>query len=262
MQTDRTPRAHLLAIALACALAGCQTDNAANTGDTADTADTASTAGTRTGGADASPEAVASQHDAHTAATAGAASPPTVDGPPREGGTQTVEQSAARAATAHTGTGMADTGATADAAPTAPVTDEQFYQLALAGGSAEVKAAQLALQKSKHDGIRQFATMLERDHANTNRRFAEASGKPATVPPEPQAQRAMQQLAQQDGAAFDRAWLAQMDKDHAKTIALFENAARSNRTSQKTKQLAQSTLPALRQHAEAVRRLMGQLDAR
>ena len=158
------------------------------------------------------------------------------------------------------GAATADTGAQADAAAAAALTEEAFVAQGLAGGAAEVHAARLALEKSKHAGIREFAQKLERDHTDANRKMAEASGKPAMPEPDAGHRKAMDALGGMSGAEFDRAWLAQMDQDHARTIALFENATRSPQVSARSKALAQATLPALRDHAQTVQRLQSELD--
>lgn len=157
------------------------------------------------------------------------------------------------------GAATADAGAQADAAA-AELTEEAFVAQALAGGAAEVHAARLALEESKHAGIREFAQKLERDHTEANRKMAEASGKPAMPEPDAGHRKAMDALRGLSGAGFDRAWLAQMDQDHARTIALFENATRSPQVSARSKALAQATLPALRDHAHTVQRLRSELD--
>ncbi len=157
------------------------------------------------------------------------------------------------------GAATADTGAQADAAA-AELTEEAFVAQGLAGGAAEVHAARLALEKSKHAGIREFAQKLERDDTDANRKMAEASGKPAMPEPDAGHRKAMDALGGMSGAEFDRAWLAPMDQDHARTIALFENATRSPQVSARSKALAQATLPALRDHAQTVQRLQSELD--
>lgn len=226
-----TTRTHLLALALACALTACAgNDNQA--------------------GDDGSPPA----SDAATGAAAG---------------TNAGTDAATGTAPGNTGdpnqpnAAITDTGATADGmATTGPVDDQRFYTLALAGGVAEIAAGKLAQQKSKNEAIRKFGEQLIRDHTAANEKMAAASGQPAMPPPDPMHQRAMEKLQALDGDAFDRAWLEQMDKDHAMTIALFENATRSEQTSQQTKDLAQANLPVLRDHAQTVRRLMQEGVAR
>lgn len=149
----------------------------------------------------------------------------------------------------------ADATAAGDAAAMPPVDDETFYTKALAGGVAEIRAGEAAQKKSQHKGIVEFGQTLVKDHTEANQKLAGASGKPATPPMDPMHQEAMDRLAGMEGDAFDRAWLEQMDKDHAMSIALFENAANSAQTSQQAKDVAKATLPVLRQHAETVRRL-------
>lgn len=168
---------------------------------------------------------------------------------------------------ARPGAAVSDVAAPADAATTPaapgtpaampPVDDDTFYTKALAGGTAEIQAGEAAQKTSKTPGIVDFGKTLVKDHTDANRKLAEASGKPATPPLDAQHRQAMERLSGLSGEAFDRAWLEQMERDHAEAIALFENAAASAQTSQKAKDLARATLPALRQHAETVRTLRG-----
>lgn len=186
---------------------------------------------------------------------------------PSTGDTAAITPAAAGAPTDQAGTtpdvqpdaAIADTGTVADTATTMALDDERFFTQALAGGAAEVMAARLALEKSRHQGLRAFAQQLERDHSDANRQLAEASGKPAMPPADAAHQQAMDALKAKEGADFDRAWLEQMARDHATTIALFENAARSPQASAKARQLAGTALPKLRDHAQTTQRLRDEL---
>ena len=58
----------------------------------------------------------------------------------------------------------------------------------------------------------------------------------------------MRKLAAQSGAAFDRAFVEHMVKDHKKAIAEFERASKDRALSEETRTLASNALPKLRNH--------------
>lgn len=245
----RRPSRPLLALAVATALTGlaaCQPSS-----DTGEGLSAASPPAADAGVANDAAMADVAGEDAATAATdpnapmASQGMPDALDG---SDGNPTGEAA---------GT-MADAGAMAADAdmPKGPVDDHTFHMRALEGNVAEIAASQAALQKSKHDGVRQYAQKLQADHTAANQKIATASGMQPPAQPSAKHQAMLAQVAAMDGEAFDRAWLRMMEQDHVKTIALFENAAKSERTSAASKQLAQAMLPSLRDHLQTARRLM------
>lgn len=128
--------------------------------------------------------------------------------------------------------------------------DEMFLSKAMDRGVGEVAAAQLAVRQSGNEDIRNFAQQLAREHMAVNQELARAANR--QLPGNRTGH--SHELADLDGLqgqAFDRAWLEHMRKGHAKSIALYERAAREGETGQ-VRQLAEGTLPALREHAAAI----------
>ena len=103
---------------------------------------------------------------------------------------------------------------TATMAEDAKPNDAQIAHIAYTAGQIDIKAAQLALQKSKNKEVRDFAENMVRDHTAVNDQ-ALALVKKLNVTPQDndtskaltkQADAKQAELAKLDGAAFDKAY--------------------------------------------------------
>ena len=103
--------------------------------------------------------------------------------------------------------------------------DAQIAHIAYTAGQIDVKAAELALQKSKNKEVRDFAENMVRDHTAVNEQ-ALALVKKLNVTPEDndtskalvkQADAKRAELAKLDGAAFDKAY-ANNEVTYHKTV--------------------------------------------
>lgn len=129
-------------------------------------------------------------------------------------------------------------------------TDRQFADDAAQGGAMEVILGKIAQQYSTNRDIKEFGKRMAVDHTRANKqldRTAHSIGLSIDWQPSYADRQTLAKLAQLHGAAFDRAYSADMVKDHEKTIALFEREAKDGRNSQ-LRQFAQQTLPILRSH--------------
>jgi putative membrane protein len=111
------------------------------------------------------------------------------------------------------------------AAQTAKPTDPQIAHIAYTADEIDIKAAQLALQKSKNKEVRSFAEDMIRDHNAVNEQ-ALALVKKLNVTPQDndtskslvrQADQEHAKLAKLNGAAFDRAY-AQNEVAYHQTV--------------------------------------------
>ena len=93
--------------------------------------------------------------------------------------------------------------------------DAQIAHIAYTAGDLDIKAAKLALEKSKNDGVREFANDMVRDHKAVNDK-ALALVKKLNVTPEDndtskslarQSANKQAELAKLSGAAFDKAYV-------------------------------------------------------
>jgi putative membrane protein len=138
-----------------------------------------------------------------------------------------------------------------------PAADVAFVQKAAAGGLAEVAAGTLAQKKGNNDRVKQFGAHMVEDHSKANDELkALAAAKKIEVPSTPDAEhrQALAKLEAASGAAFDRAYRAQMVADHQKTIALFEQQAKNGQDAD-LKAFAAKTLPSLREHLKMAQTL-------
>ena len=95
------------------------------------------------------------------------------------------------------------------------LSDVQIAHIAYTAGELDIKAAELALQKSNNDGVREFANDMVRDHKAVNEK-ALALVKKLNVTPEDndtskslarQSANKQAELAKLSGAAFDKAYV-------------------------------------------------------
>jgi putative membrane protein len=132
--------------------------------------------------------------------------------------------------------------------------DRKFMEEAAAGGMAEVKLGQLAMQKSSTPAIREFGRWMATDHSMANnelKQVAQQLGVELPAKIDAEHQQKYDRLSGMSGAQFDREYIKEMLADHQKDVPQFQKMAQSAR-SPELKAFAQKVTPALQQHlAEA-----------
>lgn len=129
-------------------------------------------------------------------------------------------------------------------------TDKKFMKEAAQGGLAEVELGQLATQKASSDDVKKFGQRMVDDHTKANDQLKQlASQKNVQLPQEPNAKdkATKARLEKLSGAEFDKAYMADMRKDHKKDVAEFERASKAAKDSD-VKNFASQTLPTLQDH--------------
>jgi len=133
--------------------------------------------------------------------------------------------------------------------------DESFYKAAAEGGLAEVQQGQLAQEKGQSQAVKDFGSMMVKDHSAANDKLkAVASSKGIDLPSSP----SMSQMATigklnvLSGDSFDKSYIKGMVKDHEEDIAAFQKEARSGMDAD-AKAFATATLPTLRAHLDKIR---------
>jgi putative membrane protein len=141
------------------------------------------------------------------------------------------------------------------AAPaTASSPDAIFVTKAADAGAQTIEVAKVGAAKAASTGVKAFAQRLAVDHrVLTGDLLSLARSKDVRVPA-PSATPAAADIAPRSGAAFDRAFLAQVVKAHDALIALFESESRDGRDAD-VKEWAAKQLPALRDHLAKARAL-------
>jgi putative membrane protein len=148
-------------------------------------------------------------------------------------------------------------------AQSAKPNDAQIAHIAYTAGQIDIKAAKLALQKSKNKEVRAFAQDMARDHAAVNQK-ALALLKKLNVKPEDnptskslsqQAQATEASLKKLNGAAFDKAY-ADNEVEYHKTVnGALESTLIPSASNPDLKELLQTGLKIFQghqQHAEQV----------
>lgn len=138
----------------------------------------------------------------------------------------------------------------ADRMNSAGSADQSFMMKAAQGGMAEVELGNLAKSNAKSDAVKQFGQRMVDDHTKANDELKSiASQKNVTLPSSMDAkdQATKDRLSGLHGAAFDRAYMADMVKDHRHDIAEFQKEANSGKDPD-VKAFASKTLPTLKEH--------------
>ena len=128
--------------------------------------------------------------------------------------------------------------------------DTTFAQKAAQGGMAEVKLGQLAVQNGSSDQVKQFGQRMVDDHSKAGDELkALAAQENITLPMGLNAkdQALVDRLQNMKGAAFDKAYMRDMVKDHQADIADFQKEANSGADA-RLKSFATRTLPTLQEH--------------
>lgn len=128
--------------------------------------------------------------------------------------------------------------------------DKAFVTKAGQGGLAEVKLGQLAQQNASDPAVKQFGQRMVDDHGKANDQLKSlAEQKGVTVPTDLDAKdkATYNRLSGMKGAAFDRAYMNDMVKDHTKDVAEFRKESKSAKDSD-LKNFASQTLPTLQDH--------------
>jgi putative membrane protein len=136
--------------------------------------------------------------------------------------------------------------------------DAGFAQQTAASNSAEIELARLAYVRAQSPDVRAFARQMlinHREMAIELDNFALERGYLVAWRIEPDKVATVERLSVLEGAAFDRAYMAEMVAAHEDAVARLEAQAASGL---QTASLANESLPTVRHHLEMAR----ELDAR
>lgn len=137
----------------------------------------------------------------------------------------------------------------------------QFVVDAANGNLAEIRMAELALQKSSNKDIKEIAKMLQDDHtAALNDLKILASNKSISIPADvtDDTKQKLQKLTDEKPAAFDKEWTDKLMEKHMKTISDYE-AALGTVTDQDIKNWINTVLPKIRAHHDKLMALNSRL---
>ncbi len=126
---------------------------------------------------------------------------------------------------------------------------ETFLQEVARNGVAEVNMAQLGTQKAQDPELKDVSMKLVRDHSKLNeqvKELAQKKGVSLSTEINSKHQGMIDHISGLSGEEFDKAYAQHMVQGHKKSIAKFEQAARSDDSD--ISRFAKSTLPTLRKH--------------
>ncbi|OCP16683.1 MULTISPECIES: DUF4142 domain-containing protein [unclassified Ensifer] len=141
--------------------------------------------------------------------------------------------------------------------------DPQIAHVAYSAGAIDVEAAKLALSKTKNPDVRAFAQSMQKDHEAVNEQALALVKKLKVTPQDNATSQALAKAAEEmraelvklDGAAFDKAYIANEVAYHKQVNAALETLLIPSAQSAELKSLLETGLKLFQgheQHAEHV----------
>jgi putative membrane protein len=140
------------------------------------------------------------------------------------------------------------------------ITDQTFVQKAVVGGLAEVQLGKMAAEHAASPDVKQFGQRMVDDHGKANQELialVEQKGIAVPTTLDRKHQQEANRLATLQGAAFDRAYIQHMVKDHEEDVRLFRTQARQGKDPE-LKHFAANTLSTLEAHLKMAQSLAQQ----
>jgi putative membrane protein len=128
--------------------------------------------------------------------------------------------------------------------------DQNFVKDAAIGGMAEVELGKLAQQNSQDEQVKQFGARMVQDHGSANNELTTIANEKGVALPQqldPKHQQLADRLGRLHGTAFDRAYMAEMVKDHNEDMRAFQREAQAGKDPD-IKQFAAKTLSVIGEH--------------
>ncbi|WP_175636189.1 DUF4142 domain-containing protein [Pedobacter ghigonis] len=135
--------------------------------------------------------------------------------------------------------------------------DAKFTTQAAVGGMAEVELGKMALEKSSNAKVKEFATMMVKDHGMANTELmAIAKLKNITLPNtvDDEHKQKMDDLSKKTGADFDKAYVDAMVSGHKSTLKLMEDEAKDGKDAD-LKSFATKTAPIVQSHLVMINKI-------
>ncbi len=142
--------------------------------------------------------------------------------------------------------------------------DTAFALNVAQGGAAEVKLGKLAADKASDRDVKAFGQQMVDDHTKANDQLASVCHQenmtlPSGMTAKDEAQ--YNRLQNLSGAAFDKAYVADMLRDHEAAVKEFQKEARAGKDST-LKNFAAQTLPVLQGHLEKIKSIHSKMGGR
>lgn len=157
-------------------------------------------------------------------------------------------------------TAASDNGSSAS--NTSSNSDQQFINDAVKGNRAEIELGKLVESKAKDPGVKQFAKMMQTDHAKALGQLEQiAQSKNLTLPdgiPE-DAQDLETRLSSESGKDMEKDYMDGMVKYHQKDVKDFQDATQTLQDND-VKQWVGNTLPTLQRHLQRAEQVDSKLN--
>lgn len=135
--------------------------------------------------------------------------------------------------------------------------DAKFTTEAAVGGMAEVELGKMALEKSSNPQVKEFATMMVKDHGMANTELmAIAKQKNITLPStvDDEHKKKMEDLSKKTGTDFDKAYVSAMVDGHKSTLKLMEDESKDGKDAD-LKAFATKTAPIVQSHLQMINKI-------
>jgi putative membrane protein len=135
--------------------------------------------------------------------------------------------------------------------------DRMFVSRAMQGSMAEVQLAQLTLQKSSNDQVKQFAQRMIDDHTKLNEQMKPVADQLGVKAPDQISKNDRKTIAKLQGlsgSAYDQAYIRDMVKDHKQDLSQFQTEASSGQD-QTVKDAANQGSKVIAQHLQMAQQL-------
>lgn len=139
--------------------------------------------------------------------------------------------------------------------------DMKFMREMAQANLAEVQAGKMAASKASSAEVKKFAQHMVDDHGkqlSALRTIAKSKGAELPSTPQKKHQDAAQKLAKASGEEFDKAYMAQMVKDHEEAVKLHQDAAK-NAADKELKAAAEKSLPDVEKHLQMAKDIQSSL---
>lgn len=135
--------------------------------------------------------------------------------------------------------------------------DREFLEEAAYGGLYEVELAKYVQQNAQNQRVRNFASMMVKDHSKANDELkALAAQKNVTVPTalDEDHLKKVNNMREKRGADLDREYMKEMVDDHEKDVDKYKKQAEQGNDSD-IKAFAAKTLPILLMHQDSAKKI-------
>jgi len=132
--------------------------------------------------------------------------------------------------------------------------DRDFVMKAASGGMMEVELGNIAQQNAASQRVKDFASMMVRDHSKANDELMSFANRRSVMLNKDSLMNLhkahIDALKNKTGAAFDKAYMSMMVSDHKKDVSEFEKASKMCKD-QECLAFAGKTLPVLQMHLDS-----------